>query len=209
VLIRYYLGEDTKERTITAAMEDEETLEALAAAVTMTLISKSLEETAAFIEGAMRTGIDIATMAVPGLNVAVILADLAMFMATDMPVIKTELIEAPTKIIEAISEFISPDMRDAMVDRLWTYLLFEGDLPFAERFMMVAPKEEKGAPKKKGKFAKIAAFAKNAGVRLLRAFLLLRTRIQPALSALPVLLVVTHWWSVCCARCRRLWITVR
>lgn len=176
-----YIVNNGEPETITSLLSDEPKLEQLAYAATMRLIIVGLEETAAIIEGVMRAGVDIASLFVPGGPVAIMLIDLASFMATDMPVIRTDLIEAPMAVVNALDEFVSPEMREKMVEKFWSYLLFEGDLPFAEKIMAASPKKDKagaGASARKGKFGKVAEFAKEAGLRLLQAFLNLRQRVR-------------------------------
>ncbi|MDL1901448.1 DUF4157 domain-containing protein [Anaerolineae bacterium CFX9] len=179
-LVTYIINNGEPE-TLTSLPSDEAKLEQLAHATTMHLLMISMQETAALIQAGTQIGMNIVALIVPGGQLALTAVELATFMATDMPTIRTDLIDAPMALVHALDEFVSPEMRDRMVEKFWNYLLFEGDLPFAEKVMAASTKKDKtpaSSSRRQGKFGKVAEFAKNAGLRLLKAFLALRQRIR-------------------------------
>lgn len=159
-------------------------LEQLSHAVTMELIIQGLEATAAIINGASRLIMEGVGIIFPPAQAAIIAADFVQFMVTEMPTIREELVRTPMIVVEAIKEFLSPDRRDEMLTQLWEYLLFTGDLPFAERIQARLMGAQAGGaargrrPRRTGRFGRLVSFVRRTGGRILEAFLRLRIRVR-------------------------------
>lgn len=159
-------------------------LEQLSHAVTMKLIIQGLEATAAIMEGAARLIMEGVGIIFPPAQAALIAADFVKFLTTELPTIREDLIRTPTIVVEAVQEFLSPDRRDEMLTRLWEYLIFTGDLPFAERIQARLIGGQQGGsrrrarPQRGGRFARLVSFVRRTGARILDAFFRLRNRMR-------------------------------
>ncbi|MDQ3929941.1 MAG: DUF4157 domain-containing protein, partial [Chloroflexota bacterium] len=137
------------------------------------------------IEGVSRALMEGAAIIFPPAQAALIAMDFARFLVEDLPVIRTEIFEEPMRIVEHVQDFISPEMRDQMLERLWLYLLFEGDIPFLERIQarLSRPRDSSRRPatrRRSGTLGRLAQFAGRVGARILQAFIGLRNRARSA-----------------------------
>ncbi len=178
-------GGRTLTLTSSMARPNEVMLEKLAHAVTMESIRRGLVAAAEAIELFFRGGLEAAKIAAmffpPAGPIIVMIADFAEFLITELPRIRTEILEEPMRVVEELQEFVSPEMRSRMLERLWEYLLFEGDIPFLEQIQArlarpAAAARRRSSPRRAGVMGRLAHFAGDTGRRILQAFLGLRQR---------------------------------
>ncbi|HEY0603399.1 MAG TPA: DUF4157 domain-containing protein [Herpetosiphonaceae bacterium] len=158
-------------------------LEQLSHAVAMQLILEGLQATLKVMEFAQEAIIEGIGVIFPPAQAAIIAADFIKFLVNELPTIREELVRTPILVVEAVQEFLSPDRRDEMLTKLWEYLIFTGDLPFAERIQArvmsgQSGKARHGRPRRSGRFARLISFVRRTGARILDAFFRLRHRMQ-------------------------------
>ena len=164
------------------ADSDEATMDEFSRRVQMVILAVGLEELADMIEYAVQTGMDIALAFVPGGPAARTLIEFVHFLAVEMPNIQEQLLDDPLAVVHELTQFISPELRDQALENLWMWVLLRGDLPFEERLRQ-RERRTPSSPRStttraRGKFGRLAAFARSVIGRILTAFLNLRDRVR-------------------------------
>lgn len=182
-LLDYIRSDDTRDPIhVTSLMLHDEELRRLRHSVQMALIVRQLEDLAATIEAGTMLVVEGAALVIPGGQVALTLAQLTQFLVAELPRIRREVLENPQQIVDAISQFVSPENRMQAVEQLWTYLLFDGDLPFEEQIQAhLNADDQRPRRRRRSKMARMLRFAGGVGAQILESFLDFRQAMQSGL----------------------------
>ncbi|MBK9124072.1 MAG: DUF4157 domain-containing protein [Chloroflexi bacterium] len=183
-LLTYEYLERDGSVTLTASTDEQE-LAAFSHVVTMELIVRGLEQLAEYIRIYVEVGVDAASLFIPGAPAAITVAQLVQFLIMELPHIQEEILNDPLALVRELETFISPALRDQVIENIWMWVLLRGDLPFAERLQARtsrAARSTRPTPRPatgmRGRFQRIAAFARTVIERILNAFLNLRQRVR-------------------------------
>lgn len=170
--------------TLTASTDEQE-LAAFSHVVTMELIVRGLEQLQEYIRIYVEVGVDAASLFIPGAPAVITIAQLVQFLIMELPHIQEEILDDPLALVRELETFISPALRDQVIENIWMWVLLRGDLPFAERLQARTSRAARSprptlrpATGIRGRFQRIAAFARTVIERILNAFLNLRQRVR-------------------------------